>query len=466
MAENLGVQFFVDAKAQYESAGKWRWVVVALLAYLHLELVVPFTAATREMAVIDRQLAEDQAAEVVLTPVLTAAEAMAKRVKEAKDHVSADLKSELVERFRRLSSAVNALATLDPTRAAGSEGAALFAPPVQQQMQQQQQQQQQQQVVPEDPSALAPMSAELRRQIAGAARAVGAGDLPWDMQTYIEFKVIEPAFTRANQAWAMSGLAIAQDGAAAISRDIAKAKTAAPGAATQLEYLAASVNALGNEARRLTFVPPADSTWWRTVSEKEATILSITSGLAARVGDLNSSQAVLQALSAQIAELVSKTQQATKALSANLAELNKQASDLQSQLGEIGAPLKVVSFKLSEIAPLMPMIIAAALATLAVWTALSLRRMALAAELVDGDADRTALRKWLHAVAGGSRIRVAGMELVVAMAAAAWVLVAARDVAPLAAPFWSQTVLAAIAVVVVTAARVYRWRSTVLAISW
>ena len=162
----------------------------------------------------------------------------------------------------------------------------------------------------------------------------------------------------------------------------------------------------------------------------------------------------------------SKTQQATKALSANLAELNKQAADLQSQLGEIGAPLKVFSFKLSEIAPLMPMIIAARSLRWPPGLRVSLRRMALAAELVDGDADRTALRKWLHAVAGGSRIRVAGMELVVAMAAAAWVLVAARDVAPLAAPFWSQPVLAAIAVVVVIAARVYRWRSTVLAISW
>ena len=105
---------------------------------MHFELVVPFTAATRDMAAVDRQLVENQAAEVALKPV---AEAMAKRVSEAKDRVSADLKSELVERFQRLSRAVNALATLDPTRAAGSEGAALFGPPVQQQMQQQQQQQ-------------------------------------------------------------------------------------------------------------------------------------------------------------------------------------------------------------------------------------------------------------------------------------------------------------------------------------
>ena len=423
---------------------------------------VPFTAATREMAAVDRQLAEDQAAEVALTPVLTAAEAMAKRVKEAKDHVSADLKRELVERFRRLSSAVNALATLDPSQAAGSEGAALFGPPMQQQMQQQQQQQQ---MVPEDPSALAPMSAELRRQIAGAARAVVAGDLPPEMQTYIKTGVVEPAFAHANQAWETSGLSIAQDGNAAIAKDIAKAKTAAPGAVAELNRLAASVDALSNEARRLRFAPPPDPDWWRTVGGKETSILSMTSGLAARVGDFNASQKVLQALSAQIAEIVGKTQQATKALSDNLAELNKQAADLQSQLGEIGAPLKVISFKLSEIAPLMPMIIAATLAALAAWAAVSLRRMALAAELVDDDADRTALRKWLHAVAGGSRIRAVGVELVVAVAAVAWVLVAARDVAVLPAPFWSQPIIAAIAVVVVIVARAYRWLSAEQALS-
>ena len=48
----------------------------------------------------------------------------------------------------------------------------------------------------------------------------------------------------------------------------------------------------------------------------------MTSGLAAQVDDFNASQKVLQALSAQIAEIVGKTQQATKALSDNLAELN------------------------------------------------------------------------------------------------------------------------------------------------
>jgi hypothetical protein len=459
VADNLGVQFFTDAKAQYESAGKWRWVVVALLAYLHLGLVVPFAADTRDKAAVDRQLADNRAAEEALKPVLNAADKLAKRVNEATDHVAADLKAELIERFQRLSKVVGTLAALDPSQAGGPEGAALFAPPPQQQMQQQQQ------VVQEDPSELAPMSAELRRRIAESARKVGPAELPPELQAYIETGLIAPAFMHANQAWAMSGLKITQDGAATIAEDIAKARTAAPAAAAQLDRLAKSVDALGNEAQRLTFAPPANSLWWRTVGGKEGTILSMTSDLAARVGDFNTGQMALQRLSTQIADIVNKNQQAATALDGALAELDKRAADLQSQLGEIGAPLKVISFKLAEIAPLMPLIIAATLAAIAAWTADGLRRMALAAELVGGEPDRTAIRRWLRAAAGGSRARVAAAEFAVAIASVAWVVMAARNVAHLPLPFLTQPIVAVIAIAVVVAARAYRWRSADQAVS-
>jgi hypothetical protein len=165
------------------------------------------------------------------------------------------------------------------------------------------------------------------------------------------------------------------------------------------------VGALGTEAQRLTFAPPANSAWWRSVRGKEASILSMTSDLAARVGDFNTSEMALQKLSAQIADIVNRNQQVATALNGTLAELDKRAADLQSQLGEIGAPLKVVSFKLSEIAPLLPLIIAAAIAAIAAWTADGPRRMALAAELVSGEADRTAIRM---ASCDGWRIARAG----------------------------------------------------------
>ena len=456
MADNLGVQFFTDAKAQYESAGKWRWVAVALLAYLHLGLVVPFASDTRDKAAVDRQLADNRAAEEALKPVLNAADELAKRVNEATDHAAAGLKVELVERFRRLSNVVNQLAELDTSQAGGAEGAALFAPPPQQM---------QQQMVRDDSSELAPMSAELRRRIAETARKVGPGELPPELQAYIESGLIAPAFMRANQAWAESGLRIAQAGVAAIAEDIAKARAAAPAAAAELDRLAKAVDALGSEAKRLTFAPPANSAWWRTVRGKEGTIQSMTSDLATSVGGFNTSQMALQRLSTQIADIVNKNQQVAAALSSTLAELDKRAAELQSQLGEIGAPLKVVSFKLAEIAPLMPLIIAAALAAIAAWTADGLRRMALAAELVSGEPDGTAIRRWLHAAAGGSRARVAAVELAVAIAAVAWVVIAARNVAHLSPPFLTQPILAVIAITVIVAARVYRWRSADLAVA-
>jgi len=309
------------------------------------------------------------------------------------------------------------------------------------------------------------LSAELRRRIAETARKVGLGELPPELQAYIESGLIEPAFMHANQAWTMSGLKIAQDGAATIAEDIAKARAAAPAAAAELDRLAKSVDALGNEAQRLTFAQPANSAWWRTVRGKEGTILSMTSDLAARVGDFNTSQMALQRLSTQIADIVNKNQQAATALNGTLAELDKRAADLQSQLGEIGAPLKVVSFKLAEIAPLMPLIIAATLAAIAAWTADGLRRMALAAELVIGESDRTAIRIWLHAAAGGSRARVAAVEFAVAIASVAWVMIAARNVAHLPLPFLTQPILAVIAIAVVVAARAYRWRSADQAVS-
>jgi hypothetical protein len=461
VADNLGVQFFTDAKAQYESAGKWRWVAVALLAYLHFGLVVPFAADTHDKAAVDRQLADNRAAEEALKPVLNAADKLARRVNEATDQVAADLKAELIERFQRLSKVVGTLAALDPSQAGGPEGAALFAPPPQQQMQQQQQQQ----VVQEDPSELAPMSAELRRRIAETARRVGPGEPPPELQAYIDTGLIGPAFMHANQAWAMSGPKIAQDGVAAIAEDSVKARTAAPAAAAELDRLAKSVDALGNEAQRLTFAPPANSLWWRTVGGKEGTILSMTSDLAARVGDFSTGQMALQRLSTQIADIVNKNQQAAAALNGALAELDKRAADLQSQLGEIGAPLKVISFKLAEIAPLMPLIIAATLAAIAAWTADGLRRMALAAELVGGEPDRTAIRRWLRAAAGGSRARVAAAEFAVAIASVAWVVMAARNVAHLPLPFLTQPIVAVIAIAVVVAARAYRWRSADQAVS-
>jgi septal ring factor EnvC (AmiA/AmiB activator) len=111
------------------------------------------------------------------------------------------------------------------------------------------------------------------------------------------------------------------------------------------------VKALRDEAQHLKFEPPANSDWWRTVGGKGATILSMTSGIATSMQNFNTSETALQQLAAHIDDLDKKNQEVERTLNSTLAELEKHANDLQTQLGEIGVPLKVISFKLSEIAP-------------------------------------------------------------------------------------------------------------------
>jgi hypothetical protein len=71
----------------------------------------------------------------------------------------------------------------------------------------------------------------------------------------------------------------------------------------------------------------------------------MTSDFAASVRDLNTSQVALEKLSTQIKDVDNKNLEAAKALSDALTALEKRAADLQSQLGEVSGPLKLISFK-------------------------------------------------------------------------------------------------------------------------
>jgi hypothetical protein len=121
---------------------------------------------------------------------------------------------------------VSALAALGPAGAEGEDGAALFG--------NQRPQMMQQATAREDTSVLAPMSAELRRQIAESANAA-AGELSPKLQAYIESELIAPAFTRANEEWRQSGLTIAQPEVGEITEGIAWLQSHVPTAAIDLK---------------------------------------------------------------------------------------------------------------------------------------------------------------------------------------------------------------------------------------
>jgi hypothetical protein len=451
MAENLAVQFFIDAKGQYASALKWRWIVLALIAYLHVGLVLPFASDVREQTKLGTEIADSRATQDALKPILAAADAFAKRLDDAKKKAVAALTDDLAGGFRQLSEKVNGLAELGPAKAEGDEGEAIFVsprPPMQPLMAQQ--------AVRQDPPTVAPMEAKLRRQIAEGAKR--PGDIPSDLQAYIDAHIVAPAFARANAAWGGGGKQIAQEMAAKIAESIASTRTSAPAATTELDRLEKAARALRDGAQNLTFKPPPNDTWWRTVNDKEATVLSMTAGLSSSVSAFTTSQVALQTLSAHIEEIATQNQSAANQLNDALKELETRAAALQAQIGEVGAPLKVISFKLAQIAPLMPLVIAIALAALAAWTADGLRRMTLSAQLVaDADAAK-AIRVWLRAAAGGSRPQLVATETALAIAALAWVIAAALNVESLPPPILTQPILAAIAVIIILGARAYHWR--------
>lgn len=457
MADNPAIQFFSDAKAQLESVRKWCWVIVALLAYLQFVLVEPFIADTNAKASLDQQLAENQAAAKALKPVLEDAAKLAHRVDDEKNQVAEELKDNLVMRFKRLDEAIKALSGMGPTKAEGSEGEALFAS--------RERQQQQQQQVQQDLSALPPMESSLRRRIAETASMPVPGELPAELQRYIQNSLIPPAFDHANETW-LNFLNEEQASAKAIADDAMKAEAAAPMAKDQLVLLTRSIKALNENSQSLTFVAPP-TPWWKSVAGKEDTIISMTSRLSSSVGNLNTDQAGLGALTTQIEEIVAKKKETTEALSTALDDLQKRAADLQSKLGDIGAPLKAVSFKLAEIVPLMPLTIAIALAAIAIWSADCLRRMSLASGLIDDDANRGVVRAWLRAAGGGSRAKTAVMATALTVLSAAWVLFAARDAFAFPSPFSfaSEPMLVAIAVVIVVVARAIHWHAADRAVS-
>ena len=180
-------------------------------------------------------------------------------------------------------------------------------------------------------------------------------------------------------------------------------------------------------------------------------------GFVDRVGNIDERQSALRDIEAKVAEIVSQKEAALDKIGAALADLDKQAADLQSQLGELGGPLKVVSFKLAQLAPLMPLIVGLALGGITLWTADGLRRMSLAARLAGEEGEGRVVRTWLASAAGGSRPKIATLETSLGLISVAWVVVAARSVSSLAAPFLTPAMILTGAILVVVAARLYHW---------
>lgn len=452
---DLGIQFFTAAKAQHESGAKWSLIVLIVLAYLHLAIVGPFAAQTADIAAIEQDLALHQEAERHLAPVvILAADFVATVESEVKDASDA-LLNDKIGRFRALDGIVRQLAALGPLDAQGQAGALLFEPEIPVSYQQQQQ--------PPPPAAgssLLPMPAPLRGRVAEAALTVNMDPDPeymTELERYITDAIIMPAFDRANESWASERLPALVTSAARLDGSIEGAAKSASAAAAPLNELQTAVRALREQAERFRFVPPSGSDWWRSVAGKETSIAAMFQAMNQGIHSIGQRHGELRAAQQQAASAIAETQARAKDAAARLAELEQQARDLQAQLGEIGQPLKVISVRLSVLAPLLPLVIALAIGALLLWRAESLRRMSFAVTLVANDVEGNVLRRWLAAAAGGSARLVAMREIALGAVAIAWVAAAWLSVRALPAPLMSDGALVGIALTLVVAGRAYHW---------
>jgi hypothetical protein len=508
VADDLGVQYFTTAKSQHEAVGKWRLMVIAAIAYLHVALVVPFAEQTGEKSTVDREIADFRSAEAALSPLLTSAEGFASRVQTSAENLANGLRDDLVSGFSSLGLLVEGLRSLGADEAAGDAGAAFVEGdpgqppqiqmqmqmpvddvsnlpmqqslnlPVQQQLQDLQRQEppiQQQIQVPMEqspmqgqllppPVFLSPMASELRRQVADNSAFPGPGEVSAEFADYIDAAIIAPAFQKANDAWRAWNLPDLKTQAESLTREIEGAKAAAQSATAELDSLAAAVAALGEAAEKLAFAPPSDPRWWVTVAGKESSIRTMMEGFTQEVANVGERQVALRTLEAKVSAIVGQKTATLDRINAALAALDKQATDLQSQLGELGGPLKAVSFKLELLAPLLPLIVGVALAGFAIWGAEGLRRMTLAARLASDEPGRV-IRGWLKAAAGGSTFRLALQEVFFAALSVGWIILAARAVESLAVPFLRPPAILATAIGTVVAARLYHWYLAAAAIA-
>jgi hypothetical protein len=461
MADDLGVQYFTAAKAQHEASAKWHLIVLALLAYFHLALAGPFAKQTQELEAMFAEHERLRQLEVELKAVVGSAETFTTFVQDEAGKASSALQSELVGAFAELDEIIPQLVLLDLEPAMGEEGERLFRQSAMQQQQQQQQQQQAPQ--PEAPALTLPlMKPELRARIADSENE-DLRELP-ALQAYISEAIVAPAIQHANESWSNIRPNIAK-----AAQDIeARIRSTMPGAgdaAGQLRQLDETVVKLQTIAEKLEFVVPEGTEWWGTVGGKGRSIENMLGDMTKSIDQKRNAIEEVKSQAEAAAQATQENEQRAGKIAEELGRLEEQAEQLQSQLGTIGEPLKVISLKLSLLAPLLAVIIGVGVAALALWRAESLRRMSVAASTVVDAAQDKVIRPWLSSAAGGSPTSLLIWEIASGAVAVAWVLAAWNATRTLSAPLLPPNAVLGLALAAIAAGWIYHWRRATQALA-
>ena len=462
MADDLGVQFFTAAKAQHEASAKWHLIVLALLAYFHLALAGPFAKQTEELAAITHERDEKRVLDSRLADVVALADEFTGFVQEEVAEASSALRNELVESFAALDAIIPQLIRLGRESAGGEDGVRLFQSSSMGGIQQQQQQQQAPETVA---TTLAVMDPQLRIRVAEVGQTAN-GDLRQlaELNSYIGDSIVAPAIQRANDAWTEDRLSIVAM-AAEIDGRIGSMIDTAGDAADPLRRLRDTVLKLRKLAEELRFAVPEGTVWWGTIGGKETSIEKMLEAMTKGIDQKRSALKEVKEQAAEAAEATRQSDRRAQEVAAELAALEEQTKELQTQLGAIGEPLKVISLKLSLLAPLLALIIGLCVAALALWRAESLRRMSVAASAVADAAHDKVIRPWLRSAAGGSPILLLIWEGASGAVAVAWVLAAWNATRSLSAPLLPPSAILALALAAIAAAWAYHWHRAAQALA-
>lgn len=444
---DLSEEFFTSAKTQWDASAKWQILVLVALLYFHFGIILPFAEVSAERSANELQLTEQRGFRDAIAPA-------SDRIREFGDLVktsigaSADfLLAEKLRRFKKLNIVVTGLVEIGPEEAAGARGEELFGPsqpPVQMQ----------QQPLPDpDEVTLPPMSAELRDAV---ARNQSAGELPPELVAYIQDAIIMPGFDMANARIETQDRPAIEAASEAALAAIDAAKPRATD--TELDAAAETVAALRDQIRAFRFVPPTGTDWWRSVAGKASSIRAMLREVDRGIGEAGESLFDLTKIQAQTAATIAAAEQLSQSLKDDLDRLEKKSEELQSKFTELGGPLAVVTFKLSQLAPLLPLVLAAAIAGGSLWIAQILRKMCLALALPIRSEQDSNMRVWLRSIAGGDDRRLLLREGLILALLLIWIGAAIWQTRGLEATLVPHMLTGAVAVLLVIGARAWVWR--------
>jgi hypothetical protein len=463
MADDLGVQLFTAGQEQHTAARRWLAIAAVILAWFHFLVVLPFVSLSRQHEAIQAELKLHGDLNDAVQQILAQNDQLIKSAQAKTTAASQALLDDLVGRLGRVNTAMAELHELGLDRAESDAGAAVFdstpgahAQPMQQVRQ----------PVPTGRPALPIMPPELRRKVAESSNDPARRDQLLDLITpYVNDAIIHPAFVQANDAWHRGTLPTLTGDADRVHKLIESAPAGDAAVTAALKRLDSQLTAITTSAAGISFAPPSNPDWWRSLAEKERTVREVFETLAREVPGLAQQSAALQAIRSQTDAALAQQQDLQRSIERAMAELETETRKLGEQLGEIASPLKVVSVDLATGTRLLPLFIGLVFSVLTVWSANGLRKMGLAKTGIGDAAQARTADAWIHYATGGSAVSVVRNSILPALLAGAWVVAASFSASGVAKTTAAATLsIAGLALLAVAAAAAYHWRSAMSAL--